>query len=268
MNVKSAYLVRSGKKIRLARLSTQETGAFHSRAEAHTEFIRHRLKLNVLQELLTAENKHAILVVLQGMDTAGKDGTIRHIFTGVNPQACTVTSFKVPTPLERQHDFLWRVHNAVPRTGTIGIFNRSHYEDVLVTRVHNTIPAKVAQKRLAQIADFESILAANGVTILKFFLHISREEQTRRLESRLADVTKHWKVSEGDFAERHFWPKYEEAYEEAINATSRKHAPWFIIPSDQKWYRNFAISRILVETLESLKMKYPTPTFDPAKIHL
>ncbi len=268
MKIKSPYLIEPHRKVRLSRFSAKDTGRYKTKEEADKDLEKHRLELSSLQELLTAESKHAILVVLQGMDTAGKDGTIRHIFTGVNPQACSVSSFKVPTPIERQHDFLWRAHAAVPKAGTIGIFNRSHYEDVLVTRVHNLISAKEAQRRCEQIVEFENILAANGVTILKFFLHISRDEQTRRLEERLADVEKHWKVSEADFAERHFWPGYTEAYEDAIARTSRKHAPWFIIPADQKWYRNEAISRILVDTMKGLKMKYPKPTFDPTKIKI
>jgi PPK2 family polyphosphate:nucleotide phosphotransferase len=268
MKIKSPYLVEPHRRVRLSRISAKETGPYGQKEEAAADMERYRRKLDELQELLTAESKHALLVVLQGMDTAGKDGTIRHIFTGVNPQACNVTQFKVPTPLEKLHDFLWRAHVAVPKLGTIGIFNRSHYEDALVTRVHKMITAKEAARRCEQIVEFESILAANGVTILKFFLHISRDEQTRRLEERLSDPDKHWKVSEADFAERNFWPEYEEAYDEAISHTSRKHAPWFIIPSDQKWYRNVAISGILVDTLKAMKMKYPKPTFDISNIKL
>jgi PPK2 family polyphosphate:nucleotide phosphotransferase len=268
MKIKSPYLIEPHRRVRISRISANDTGPYKHKEEASADLERHRRKLDELQELLTAESKHALLVVLQGMDTAGKDGTIRHIFTGVNPQACNVTQFKVPTPLERQHDFLWRAHVAVPKLGTIGIFNRSHYEDALVTRVHKLITAKEAERRCEEIVEFESILAANGVTILKFFLHISRDEQTRRLEERLADADKHWKVSEADFAERRFWPQYEEAYDHAISHTSRKHAPWFIIPSDQKWYRNVAISGILVDTLKALKMKYPKPAFDISTIKL
>lgn len=266
--LKSPYLIKPHAKVRLSRISTSDTGKYKNKQEAVADLVRHRNRLGELQELLTAENKHAILVVLQGMDTAGKDGTICHIFTGVNPQACTVTPFKVPTPLEKQHDFLWRVHNAVPHLGTIGIFNRSHYEDVLVTRVHGMITDEVAFQRMQQIVQFEEMLAENNVTILKFYLHISKEEQTRRLEARLADTEKLWKVSEADFSERHFWPKYQQAYQDAISNTSRKHAPWFVIPADNKWYRNAAISKILVETLDGLKMKYPQATIDPKKIVL
>lgn len=213
MKIKSPYRIEPHKKVRLSSIKTDDTGPYANSEQANADLDRHREKLSELQELLTAEGKRALLVVLQGMDTAGKDGAIRHIFTGVNPQACNVTSFKVPTPIEREHDFLWRVHVATPRMGTIGIFNRSHYEDVLVTRVHGMISDKVAHARMEQIVDFEQSLAENDVAILKFFLHISREEQTRRLEARLADASKHWKVSESDFTERKFWSPYQKAYE-------------------------------------------------------
>lgn len=268
MKIKSLYRVKPHTKVRLASIKTDDTGSYADNDKANADLDRHREKLSELQELLTAEGKRALLVVLQGMDTAGKDGTIRHIFTGVNPQACNVTSFKVPTPIEKEHDFLWRVHVAVPRMGMIGIFNRSHYEDVLVTRVHGQISNKEAHARMEQIVAFEESLAENNVAILKFFLHISREEQTRRLESRLADASKHWKVSESDFAERKFWDQYQSAYEDAISRTNRKFAPWFIIPADHKWYRNVVISKILVDTLQGLNMKYPKPSFDPQKIVL
>ncbi len=268
MKVKSPYLVGSHEKIRLSRISTDDTGNYANKAEAAPDLEHHRQKLDELQELLTADGRHAILVVLQGMDTAGKDGTIRHIFTGVNPQACDVSAFKEPTPLELKHDFLWRIHKRVPARGTIGIFNRSHYEDILVTRVHKTISDKVAHARIRQIVQFEESLAEDGVTILKFFLHISRDEQTRRLESRLSDPDKHWKLAQADFAERSYWSEYMRAYDEAISKTSRAHAPWYIIPSDHKWYRNVAISGIMVDAMKGLKMKYPQPSFDVSKIKL
>lgn len=268
MKLKSPYLVIPDSKIRLSRTSTGDTGSYANRDEAGADLEHNRQKLDELQELLTADGRHAVLIVLQGMDTAGKDGTIRHIFTGVNPQACSVTSFKAPTPEEQRHDFLWRAHHAVPMKGSVGIFNRSHYEDVLITRVHKQISDKVAHRRMKEIARFEETLAQNGVTILKFFLHISREEQTRRLEERLADPKKHWKISESDFAERRYWPAYQEAYEDAIERTSRADAPWFIVPADHKWYRNVVISSLLVDAMEGLKMKYPQATFDISKIKL
>ncbi|HVW78142.1 MAG TPA: polyphosphate kinase 2 family protein [Alloacidobacterium sp.] len=264
----SPYLVKPHQKVKLSHFPTAETGIYQNKDEAAVDLERHRQRLDELQELLTADCRHAVLIVLQGLDAAGKDGTIRHIFTGVNPQACNVTSFKVPTPLERKHDFLWRAHRAVPQFGTIGIFNRSHYEDVLVTRVHKQISDAVAEQRFRQIVDFERMLAENNITILKFFLHISHEEQTDRLAERLANKEKQWKLSSEDFAERKYWQKYVKAYEDAIENTSRKHAPWYIIPSDHKWYRNVAISEILVNTIGKLKMEYPRPDFDPSKVKL
>jgi PPK2 family polyphosphate:nucleotide phosphotransferase len=184
----------------------------------------------------------------------------------VNPQGVDVTAFKVPTPLEAAHDYLWRAHAAVPRHGTIGIFNRSHYEDVLVTRVHKMITDKIAKQRFHEINQFEEMLSANGVTILKFFLHISHKEQTARLKERCDDKEKQYKISESDFRERDFWNKYQECYEDAIGATSSKHAPWFVIPADHKWYRNIAVSRIIIDTLEGMNLKYPQPSFDVSKV--
>lgn len=202
------------------------------------------------------------------MDTAGKDGTIRHIFSGVNPQGCDVTSFKVPTTLEARHGFLWRVHAAVPPRGMIGIFNRSHYEDVLAPRVHKVISAKVVRQRLDEINQFERMLADNGVLILKFFLHISQDEQTARLQSRLDTPDKHWKLSAADFKERQYWHQYQAAYNDAIAATSHKYAPWFVIPADHKWYRNVAVSQLLTHALEGLKLTYPVPTLNPKSVKL
>ena len=266
MKMKSSYLIKPGAKLRLDDYPTDDTGHFKKEDEALEELEKHRKKLGKLQEVLFAEGKHSVLMVLQAMDTGGKDGTIRHIFTGVNPQGVNVTPFKVPTPLEAAHDFLWRAHIAVPRRGTIGIFNRSHYEDVLVTRVHKTITDKVARQRFDQINHFEEILVANGVTILKFFLHISQKEQTQRLKDRCDDKDKHYKISESDFKERGSWDTYQRVYQDAIRATSKKDAPWFVIPADHKWYRNAAISRIMVDALEGLNLKYPKPAFDVATV--
>lgn len=266
MKIKSPYLVKPDTDVRLKKWSTGATGKYKKPDEADADLDQHRQALGELQELLYAEGRHAILVVLQAMDTAGKDGAIRHIFTGVNPQGCSVTSFKVPTPLELAHDFLWRAQLAVPRLGNIGIFNRSHYEDVLVTRVHKMVSDKLARERFRQINNFEEMLAENGVTILKFFLHISREEQTARLKARCEDKDKHYKISESDFHERVFWPRYQQAYEDALSHTSHKHAPWFVIPSDHKWYRNVTISEIMVEAMRNLKMKYPPASFDVSTV--
>ena len=268
MKLKSSYLIKPHTTVRLSRLPTAETGDFKTEKAASAVLAKHRDQLNDLQEVFYASQQKALLIVLQGMDTAGKDGTTRHIFSGVNPQGCEVTSFKVPTPLEIRHDFLWRAHAAVPPRGIIGIFNRSHYEDVLSPRVHKLISDKTARQRLDDINEFEDMLTDNDVVILKFFLHISNEEQTRRLQSRIDTPDKHWKLSEADFHEREFWSRYEDAYNGILSATSRKHAPWFVIPSDHKWYRNVAISQIIVDAMRSFKLKYPAPTFDASQIKL
>ena len=214
-------------------------------------------RLEELQELLWAESKHRVLVVLQAMDTGGKDGTIRHVFDGVNPQGVKVASFKKPTSRELAHDYLWRVHPHTPGSGEIVIFNRSHYEDVLVVRVHDLVPRKVWKRRYEQINDFERLLAEEGTTILKFFLHISKEEQKERLQARLDEPHKNWKFSKGDLAERALWDDYQKAYEDVLSKTSTEAAPWYVIPGDQKWFRNLLISQILVDTLEGLDMRFP-----------
>jgi PPK2 family polyphosphate:nucleotide phosphotransferase len=266
MKIKSPYLVKPHTEVRLAKKSTSDTGDFKSEEAAAAVLAKHRTQLADLQEVFYASQTKALLIVLQGMDTAGKDGTIRHIFSGINPQGCDVAAFKVPTPLEARHDFLWRAHAQVPPRGMIGIFNRSHYEDVLSPRVHNFISADTARRRLKNINDFESMLV--DVVILKFYLHISRDEQTRRLQSRIDAPKKHWKLSDADIHERKFWPQYMDAYNRILSTTSHKHAPWFVIPSDNKWYRNVAISSILVDLMQSLKLKYPRPTVEASKIEL
>ena len=268
MKLKSPHLIPPGSRVRLHKLPTNSTGNLQSQEAAAAVLVSHREQLTKLQDLLYASQQKALLVILQGMDTAGKDGTISHIFSGVNPQGCDVAVFKAPTPLESRHDFLWRVHTHVPPRGMIQIFNRSHYEDVLVPQVHKLVPQKIIGKRLDDINEFETMLADNDIVILKFFLHISRREQTERLRARIADPNKHWKLSEADFHERRFWPRYEQAYNDTIEATSKKHAPWFVIPSDHKWYRNVAVSQIIVDAMNALNLKYPKPTMDPAKIHL
>jgi PPK2 family polyphosphate:nucleotide phosphotransferase len=195
--------------------------------------------------------------VLQGMDASGKDGTIKHVMSGVNPQGCSVTSFKQPGSTELDHDFLWRIHVAVPPKGAIGIFNRSHYEDVLVARVHNLVPPEVWKKRYQQINNFEEMLVENNVQIVKFFLHMSSTEQKKRFDQRMEDRRKNWKFSASDYKEREFWSEYQTAYRDALGKCSTAHAPWYVIPSDHKWFRNFAVAEIVVETLESFKMRYP-----------
>lgn len=257
------HLVQPNKKIKLAERDPQETGDFKGgKEEGLKEITKLNEKLQELQELLYAEGKHKVLVVLQAMDTGGKDGAIRRVFDGVNPQGVKVASFKVPTPEEMAHDYLWRVHKVTPANGELVIFNRSHYEDVLVVRVHNYVPKEVWSKRYEQINAFEKLLAENGTTILKFFLHISKDEQKERLQARLDDPTKHWKFSVGDLAERKLWDDYQAAYEDALNKTSTEHAPWYVVPANRKWYRDLVISKVLVETLEGLKMKYPEPKDD------
>jgi len=261
------YLVKPNAKIKLSDWDPEDTSRFDGgKADAKIELIRLNEKLEVLQELLYAEGKRKVLVVLQGMDTSGKDGVIRHVFDGVNPQGVRVASFKAPTPIELAHDYLWRIHQQTPSKGEIVIFNRSHYEDVLVVRVHNLTPKKVWQKRYSQINEFEEMLAAEGTVILKFFLNINLDEQKRRLQSRLDDPSKHWKFSVNDLKERKFWPDYINAYEEALNKTSTVKAPWYIVPSNHKWYRNLVIGTIIVDTLKGLDMKYPAAEIDPKTI--
>lgn len=252
------YLVEPGKKISLAGRDPNETGDFKGGKEKGLQEIQTlNEELQGLQELLYAENRHRVLVVLQAMDTGGKDGTIRRVFEGVNPQGVQVASFKVPTAEELAHDFLWRIHKQTPANGEIVIFNRSHYEDVLVVRVRNIVPRDVWSKRYEQINEFEKILAENGTTILKFFLHISKEEQKERLQARLDDPAKHWKFSLGDLEERKLWDAYQQAYEDALNQTSTKYAPWYVVPANRKWYRDLVISTVLTDTLKGLKMAYP-----------
>jgi PPK2 family polyphosphate:nucleotide phosphotransferase len=250
------------------KLSRFDPGETHGISKNHAakSLPDHVQRLAALHDLLYAEHKRAFLIVLQGMDTAGKDGTIRHVMSGVNPQGCTVSSFKQPTNLELDHDFLWRVHAAVPPLGGIGIFNRSHYEDVLISRVHDLVPPKVWKKRYEQINDFEKMLTENHVHILKFFLHISGKEQAKRFEERLSDPDKNWKASAADFRERQYWDQYQDAYQDAVAKCATRDAPWYVIPSDHKWFRNFAVAEIVVQTLESFKMKYPKASPEVASL--
>jgi PPK2 family polyphosphate:nucleotide phosphotransferase len=261
-----SHLVSPGTKIKLSHCDADDCGKVKSKDQADAVLAKRQQRLSELQELLYAEGKHSLLVVLQGMDAAGKDGTIRHIFTGVNPQGCQVTSFKQPSVEESHHDFLWRVHHAAPARGMIGIFNRSHYEEVLVVRVHGNLSKDDLAERFRAINDFEHSLVNSGTTILKFFLHIDKDEQKQRLQDRLDHPTKYWKVSPSDLTERKFWDQYQLACEDIFRYCSTRHAPWYIIPANKKWYRNVAISKILVEALDALKMKYPKPVLDLAKM--
>lgn len=267
LGLRSRHLIAPGKKIKLERLSTDKTGSL-KKAQATRLLQQHRAQIDALQERLYASGKQSILVVLQGMDTSGKDGTVSHIFDGVNPQGCSVQSFKVPTPLEAKHDFLWRVHAAVPAKGMIGIFNRSHYEDVLWPRVHGVIDESQVKKHFAAINDFERMLAESGTVILKFFLNISRKEQAARLQERLDDASKHWKLNPADFAERKLWPEYQAAYEEILNHTSTPYAPWIAVPADHKWYRNAVVSGVLLEAMLKMKLEYPKADVDVSKLKL
>ena len=252
------YLVKPETKVKLSKWDPNDTGDFKGgKEEGAAELEKLNSKLEALQELLFAEHKHKVLVVLQAMDAGGKDGTIRHVFDGVNPAGVRVASFKAPTSEELDHDYLWRVHKEVPGKGEMVIFNRSHYEDVLVVRVHDIVPPKVWKKRFDQINEFERILAESGTTILKFYLHIDRDEQKERLQARLNDPTKRWKFRLGDLEERKLWTDYMEAFEDVLSKTSTGYAPWYIVPANRKWYRDMVISSVLVNTLEGLKMEYP-----------
>lgn len=265
----SQFRVRPGQRIRLGDYDPDETLGFKKndgKTQATLEKLLNRLP--DLQYLLYASKKNSLLIVLQGVDGSGKDGSIRHVMSRVNPQGCSVTSFKVPTPEEASHDFLWRIHEAVPERGKIGIFNRSHYEDVLVVRVHKLVPKTVWSRRFEEINRFEKALSENDVKILKFFLHIGHKEQLKRFEQRVHDKTKQWKLSPQDFKERRYWPQYMAAYEDALSRCSTKWAPWYIIPANHKWFRNLALSHIIVTTLADMNLKLPKPSFDLSKLKI
>jgi PPK2 family polyphosphate:nucleotide phosphotransferase len=262
----SPYLVQPGKKFKLADRKTNDTGPFKDKEEAEPVTRKTVAQLHEMQDELYAGAKHALLIVFQAMDAGGKDGAIDHIFSGVNPQGCMVSSFKRPTSEELSHDFLWRIHAAAPRKGMIGIFNRSHYESVLVERVRKLVPKDAWSDRYEHIRNFEKMLADEGTTILKFFLHISKDEQKERLESRLKDPSKNWKFDPGDLAERKLWDDYQEAYQDALRETSMKYAPWYVVPADRKWFRNWVISETIVQTMKDLDLKFPPPVEGLEKI--
>jgi PPK2 family polyphosphate:nucleotide phosphotransferase len=267
-NFSKELIATPGKKLKLDKWDPEDTLGWDKNHKMKTSLEKTIEKLDSLQYLLYAEHKRALLIVLQGLDAAGKDGTIRHVMAGVNPQGCRVTSFKTPTSEELAHDFLWRIHKAVPPIGDIGIFNRSHYEDVLVVRVHGLVPKDVWSRRYDEINEFERMLDENNVKILKFFLHISKDEQKTRFQQRIDDKDRRWKISEADFAERKYWDDYTEAYEAVLTNCSTKCAPWYIIPSNKKWFRNLAVSHIIAEALEELHMQFPASTVDVSKIKL
>ena len=251
------YRVEPGKPFSLADVDPNESEHYRKKKDVEEELGTQRSRISELQERLYAENKQGLLIVLQAMDTGGKDGTIKHVFRGVNPQGCRISSFKTPSAEEADHDFLWRYHKSVPAKGRIGIFNRSHYEDVLIVRVKDLVPEDVWRPRYGLINGFEKSLTLGGITVLKFFLHISKDEQKRRLQSRLDAPEKRWKFSSGDLKERAFWDDYQRAFEDAISECSTDHAPWYVIPANKKWYRNLVIARVICDTLKAMDPRYP-----------
>jgi len=260
------FVVKPGTKVKLSKWDPDDTAGIQSKQDYKQILQKNIERLFKLQTVLYASDKYAVLIVLQAMDTGGKDGTIRHVMRGLNPQGCRVTTFKVPTDEELHHDFLWRAHKPAPGRREIGIFNRSHYEDVLVVRVHKLVPKSVWSGRYEQINDFEKILANNDVKIFKFFLHISKDEQARRLEQRIDNPRKNWKITPADIAERQYWDDYMAAYEDALSQCSTDQAPWYVIPANKKWFRNLAVSQILVDAMTSWKLKYPPPPADLEKL--
>lgn len=266
-NYRKKLAVKPGSKIRLKHFDPGYHGKHESHKAALLEIQENLQKMEGSQYLMYAENKHSLLIVLQGLDAAGKDGVVRHVLTGMNPSGCVSVNFKQPTAKELAHDFLWRVHPHVPAKGSVAIFNRSHYEDVLVARVHDLVPEKVWSKRYDQINDFEQLIATeNNTTILKFFLHISKDEQLARFKKRLDDPARQWKISDSDYKERDYWGDYTKAFEDVLDKTSTEHAPWFIIPSNHKWFRDLAISQIIVRQMEAMGMQFPKPTVNLAEI--
>ena len=266
MNYLERFRVAPGAKVKLKEIDP----AFKDRHESHEDAIEeiehYQNRLRELQDLLYAERRHSLLICLQAMDTGGKDGTINHVLAAMNPQGCRVAPFRQPSAEEAAHDFLWRVHRAAPGRGEVVIFNRSQYEDVLVVRVHKIVPKEVWSLRYDRINTFEKGLVEHDTHILKFYLHMSKDEQLKRFKERLDDSTKQWKISEADYKERRFWDDYMAAYEDALSRCSTEHAPWFVIPADHKWFRNLAVARIVVEHLEGLKLNYPKPTVDIEQI--
>ncbi len=266
-NFLKKLIVEPGSKVKLRDVDPDYHGKHESHEAARPEIQAHVQKMDQLQYLMYAEKKHSLLIVLQGLDAGGKDGVVRHVITGMNPAGCKVIGFKQPTSDDLEHDFLRRIHPHVPAKGSVAIFNRSHYEDVLVVRVHNLISEKRWSRRYDLINDFERLLAVeNGTTILKFFLYISKEEQLARFKQRLDDPARQWKISDADYKERGYWDDYIAAFEDMLRKTSTDYAPWFVIPSNHKWFRDLAISQIITRTLEKLDMKLPKPTVDLADI--
>lgn len=264
------YLVKPGEKLDLGTMDAGEKALFKGKdkAEILPQFDELQDQLQELQKKLYAQNKHRILVVMQAMDTGGKDGCIKHVFSRIDPQGIHVRSFKKPSEEELSYDYLWRVHAKVPHQGELVIFNRSHYEDIIAVRVKKIFPDEVWKRRQRHVIEFERMLAEEGTTIVKIFLHISKAEQKRRLEARLADPEKHWKVNPDDLVDRAHWAEFMTAYEEVMSKTSTDHAPWYVVPADRKWYRNLCVARIMLDTLGKLDMEYPQITWDPKTIRI
>jgi len=263
MDYRKQFMVRPGENLSLAKIDPSQSGPHASAEAALPEVQKNVARMDELQALLYADGGQSLLVVLQALDAAGKDGVVRHLFSGMNPQGTRVFGFKQPSAEEAAHDFLWRAHQRTPAKGEVVVFNRSHYEDVLVVRVHNLVPKAVWSQRYAVINDFEKMLVQNGTRILKFFLHISPEEQLARFRQRLDDPARNWKISESDYSERELWSDYVTAYEEALSRTSTKDAPWYVIPANHKWFRNLAISQIIVDTMEGMGLQTP-----PTRVNL
>lgn len=265
--MKSALIVsRPGQSLRLSQIDPDATGSYESREQARARLNKLHEEFAAGQEKLYAEGKHSLLIIFQAMDTGGKDGAIRNLFEGIDPSGLRITAFKAPTSEELKHDFLWRIHKATPAKGMIGVWNRSHYEDVLIVRVKSLVEKKVWEARYAQINDFEKLLADNAVTLLKFYLHISKDEQRQRLQARLDDPEKIWKFNPGDLPERERWADYQVAYQDAINRCTAEHAPWYIVPANKKWARDVCVMEAVVGALQKISPQFPKPVFDPKSI--
>lgn len=262
MNISERFRVAPGSHVKLRDIDPGFHGKHGHKKDAAAELEKHEDRMRELQYLLYADHRRSVLIVLQALDAGGKDGTISHVLGAMNPQGVRVASFKEPTKYELAHDFLWRVHKQTPAKGEIAIFNRSHYEDVLVARVHGLVPKDVWSKRYDRINEFEKDLVDSGTSILKFYLHISEGEQLARFEQRLDDPMRHWKISESDYTERKLWPAYVEAFEEVFHTTSTPHAPWYIVPANHKWFRNLAVSRIVADAMDALHLELPKATVD------
>jgi PPK2 family polyphosphate:nucleotide phosphotransferase len=262
MDYRKELIVKPGAKVKLRDIDPGYHGAHESHEKAGPEIQKYLERMRELQFEMYAERRHGLLIVLQGIDAAGKDGVCRHVIDGMNPQGCSVVSFKQPTAEDLAHDFLWRIHRETPSRGYVTVFNRSHYEDVLIVRVHKIAPKEIWSGRYDLINDFEELLSTSNTTIIKFFLYISKEEQLERFKTRLDDPARHWKISDSDYTEREYWDDYIAAYEDMLEKCAAKHAPWYVIPSNHKWFRNLAVSQIICDTMADMGMQFPKPTVD------